>query len=420
MNIKRAVIIVWVLVIFILAGTAAFSQDKTTIRLWGWGKHGKWPAFIEETEQEFERRYPNVDFKVVWVLPYADYMMKLKAAIVGGDPPEIAHVHPGADYHALVNANQLRDITEDLERKDFPRIKRGQYWFDWVHKIGTINGRTYGVPIGANNLQVSYNQDIFEKYALEEPRTQEELIKISKKLREQGIYGIALGDKDLWSGRDLWVQMAAYTEPTQEKLSLADMGKVSWKQPEFVEATQMIIDLVKAGVFAPGINAMDYYTGAYTLYARKKAAMFYPDGPWIYGDIRKDIPNNGIFVFPPRKDQEPVATGGSSIWYCIPRGAKHVKESLDYMKYLQSDEMAELLLNKYELFFPIRPLEFEIKDPLLAEWSKAQANIAIRSYPNTPEIYEALASVLQAVFDLEKSAEEFVADVEKASRMVKR
>jgi len=413
MRSKSGWVISLLLAVILLAVGNLCSAEQKVLRFSSWNNEGDYPAVFEIVAQRFEKDYPDYKVEIVWI-PWANYNAKTKAAIAAGDPYEITEVHPGAWNYSLAKAGVLRPLTNE---KGFPDF------YEPIVADLTFFGEQWTVPMDVNNLIVAYNKTIFDRFGLSIPRTQDELVDICKKLKEDNIYGIALGNKNFWTGGDVWFQMMVYADPTHKLVREADNGKVSFEKPEFVEAARKIVELVNKGVFVPGINGMDYYTGAFGFFAREKAAMFYPAGTWIVGGIDRGLPEGtewGMFPFPAiSSDQEPTATGGPATNWAVPAQANYQDAAIELLRYLCDDETKKTLL-KYKMI-PSSPLTFEleIKDPIFKAMFDAQATAQTRWIFHTP-IYERLTHAIQGLIDGELTPEQFYADVEKVSQSIER
>lgn len=396
-----------------LYGSSQKEEAPKVLRLWSWNNEGDYPKVFELMIERFKQSHPDVEIKIQWI-PYGEYNEKLKATIAAGDYPEIVEIHPGSPMYSLYKAGQLRPLTQEL-KSGFPDF------FDSALADLTFDGEVYSIPLDVNNLTVFYNKNIFKKLNLKVPETIDDLIAISKVLKDNGYLGIALGAKDGWPAGDLYFQMVAYTDGSHTLLRKADFGQIEWNRPEFIDAALQIIRMNENGVFLPGTASLDYFTGAFQLFTQQKAAMFYPGGSWIVGGFDAQFPKDveyGLFPFPKiSKAQDWYSTGGVATNWGILKKAKNQDLILDFYRMMTDETSAKILVDH----FMIPPYEVEIKAEreILADMIKAQA-IAQTRFVFTPELHSQVMSGVQGLFTGEISAADFVAALDRVAATLKR
>ncbi len=122
------------------------------------------------------------------VIPSAEFVTKMGAAIAAGEPPDIASIDL-IYTPAFASAGQLVDIT------DF--IKKLPYADDLVPahmELGMYQGRNYAVPTAVDGSFIVYNIDLFEQAGLDPdnpPSTWDEMLEAARAITALGddIYG---------------------------------------------------------------------------------------------------------------------------------------------------------------------------------------------------------------------------------------
>jgi len=178
---------------------------------------------------------------------------------------------------------------------------------------GTINGKFYGVPTGAQAIPlVYYNKDLFAKAGIAgAPKTYAELVEDAAKLKAAGIpaFEIGGGGKDTWAAEFGLVSAVAADVLTKDPKWFLKRGndEVKFTDPEFVGAAQKIQDLVKAGYNDP--NAMTRpYADLELAFLSGKAAM-YPMGSWFSAAADgKKVTNLGVFGWPSDQGKAAIPT----------------------------------------------------------------------------------------------------------------
>lgn len=139
-------------------------------------------------EKRFEEKYPGVDLKFEAV---TDYDKTLKIRIASGEFPDVVFVPtiPNAElpnYFAPLDDIQF---SEDIHFKD----------------LKAHEGKLYGVSSGGSTVGIVYNKKAFEKAGITAiPKTYDEFLAASQKLKDAGIVPLASNFKDKWP-LDVWV-----------------------------------------------------------------------------------------------------------------------------------------------------------------------------------------------------------------------
>jgi len=375
----------------ITAGAAAAAAD-TTLEYWTWNNEGDYVKVDEAAVARFHAAHPDVEVKVTY-MPYADYMTKLKSTLAAGQPPDIFQVPWDSGFRDLAESGTLAPLTEVLA-EGFPAISES------ARSFVSLNGEVWALPLDLNTLQVAYNKDVFAELGIAPPQTSEELKAVAAKLKEAGLFGIALGTKDKWAGGDTWFAQLVYSDPTGEKLAGADAGTVGWNDPAFAVAGDRVADLVAADVFAPGANSMGAFNESLDLFLSEQSAMFYPVGNFISGGIDEKVAGAfewDLFPFPGDAGQAPNPTGGIARMFALPAGGANGALAADFLRTL-TDKDGEATLVRYN-FIPSWPVEVPTDaSPLYKNFLAAQATARSRTI-YTSAVNAALLDGMQAIFD---------------------
>ncbi len=161
------------------------------------------------------------------------YAKQLDAA--GNLPDILQSVNPAG----FAQAGKLAPFTDD-ELKNFI-----------APKAGAIGGKVYQLPYNTQVIPVVYyNKDLFAKAGITAPpKTYQELLDISKKLKDGGTTPFIVGG----GGADTWADMYPLTgtvatdvyKKTPDWLLQRAQGKVKFTDPDFVAAAKKIEDLAK-------------------------------------------------------------------------------------------------------------------------------------------------------------------------------
>jgi raffinose/stachyose/melibiose transport system substrate-binding protein len=398
--------------LFVLSNSSfAAEKAKKTVEFWSWNNEGSYPIVHEDAETRFEKANTGVDVKREYI-SYAEYMVKLKAVLAGGTPPDVFQIPWAGEYTELAKSGKLVPLTDHL-KKGFPRF------FDNVMKAISVDGQAWAVPLDLNTLQIAYNIDMFDEYGIEIPQSTDELIATCKNLAKKGKFGIALGTKDLWAGADVFFAQVAYTDPTHTKMALADAGKYAWDAPEFVKAADSVVKMVKGGVFAPGANSMEVFVGAMNLFVQQQAAMFYPVGNYVTGGLTKQIDGAfeySLFPMPPlKKGDQMLSTGGVAEMFVVAKDGKNIDTAVEFLRFMTNDAGKDILVAND--FIPSSDYKGDMSNlsELYKNMLNAQSKTQSRVIYNT-KVYTAAMNGMQGMVGGEMTAKQFIGSLVKASK----
>jgi raffinose/stachyose/melibiose transport system substrate-binding protein len=392
------------------AETTAAAQP-ITLEFWSWNNEGAYPKVHEDAEKRFMAKYPNVTIKRDYI-SYADYMVKLKAALAGGQAPDIFQIPWAGEYTEIARSGKIEPMTEYL-KKDFPAF------FENVMKAISVDGDAWAIPLDLNTLQIAYNVTKFKELGVEIPKSQDELISLAATLKGKGLFGIAQGTKDLWTGGDSFFAEVAYTDPTHTKMAAADAGTIGWDDAVFVDAINAVDKLIKAGVYAPGANSMEAFVGAEDLFVQQKSAMFYPVGNFVTGGVTEKVAGAfeySLFPTPPLKaGDEALPTGGVAEMFVVSKDSKNIDMAVEFLRFLTNDDGKTILAAND--FIPSSDYTGDTSkfSPLYKNMLDAQSKSQSRVVYNT-KVYQAILNGMQGVFGQELSPADFIKSLVEAAK----
>jgi multiple sugar transport system substrate-binding protein len=153
---------------------------------------------------------------------------------------------------------------------------------DWTNKNGDVQGFAYQ----GFTWPVWYNTDLLEEAGVAGvPKTSDELIAASEKLRAAGIGPMVVGGSD-WSGNKLFLQIIQSFMPSEEAAEVFTNGGYC-ASPNAMKGIDEFIKLRDGGVFVDGVEGYtaDLMNAAY--YEGKAAIM--AAGSWAMPGTPEDI-----------------------------------------------------------------------------------------------------------------------------------
>lgn len=164
----------------------------TATAVWSGAEQKAFKAVIDG----FKKTAPNVTVK--YTSGGDQLPTVLSTAVEGGNPPDVAIVaQPGlAQDFAKKGALKPIDYAKDVLSENFAE--------DWV-KLGTIDGKQYGVPFkGTNKSTVWHNVQAFEDAGVEPATTWDEFLQNAATIKESGTPPFSIGGADGWTLTDLF------------------------------------------------------------------------------------------------------------------------------------------------------------------------------------------------------------------------
>jgi len=212
------------------------------------------------------------------------------------------------------------------------------------------DGKLYGLPRNTDIMSFYYNKKIFDDHGWKVPTTYDELLALSKTIKDAGIVPVAMDGGDGWPLAiyltDLLVRING-----KDEAGLVDKAIAAgdFSDPIFTQATDLLVKSAKAGMFQTGYDSQDYGT-AMNLFTNGQAAMFYM-GSWessmaLNKDIKEDIRTNV------RAFTMPAITGGKgaqndiAAWngggYAVAADSKVKAEAIKFLNYMyQPDKLSK-------------------------------------------------------------------------------
>jgi raffinose/stachyose/melibiose transport system substrate-binding protein len=322
------------------------NGGPVTMDFWHNATTGPGKAFWDKTVADFQSTHPNVTIKVQ-AIQNEDLDGKLQTALNSGAAPDIFFQRGGGKMAAMVEAGQVKDISDDITAETKQAVG------DAAMKTEQVEGKTYAVPVSILPGGLWYSKDLFKKAGVQAtPTTLDELNAAVTKLKAQGT-PIALGAKDAWPAAH-WYYFFALRACSAATLDAAakdkNFGDACW-----TKAGQDLKAFADTNPFNEGFLTTSAQQGAGSsagLVANHKASMELM-GAWDPGVIssltpnQKQLPDLGFFPFPsvPGGQGDPAAIMGGADGYSCSTDAP--KACTDFLNYILTKPVQE---NFYKAF----------------------------------------------------------------------
>jgi raffinose/stachyose/melibiose transport system substrate-binding protein len=385
-----------------------------------WHIQDRQPEEIQGAADRFMADNPGVTVNVT-ALQNDPFKTKLAVALGAGNPPCIFPTWGGGPLYQYVQAGQVIDLTSYMESSGLKdRVVPAS-----LSNV-TFDGKIYGAP-GENSAiaVVWYNKAMFDELGLTAPATWDELLTVIETLKENDIIPFALANLTKWTSSMYYMYLVDRLGGPEVFASAANRTGGSFEDPVFVQAGQMVQDLVNMGAFNEGFNGLDYDTGqSRQLIYSGKAAMELMGG-WEFSNMLAENPefaesSISFFPFPAieggKGDPTSVVGTVGDNFYSISSACANPDLAFKLIEYMMDDTTNAMRVANGKIP-PVVGLTLE--DPRQQEIVDMIANAAsVQLWYDQylpPELGEVHKDTMQALFGLEMTPEEAAAAHEQAA-----
>ena len=261
------------------------------------------------------------------------YKTKLKTTLAAGSASDIFYSWGGGFSESFVEAGIVENLDSYVESgvidmdKMMPNICNNFYYDDSL----------YGLPLDSFMGVLMCNQELFDKYNLEVPKTMEELYHVSEVFLENGITPLALGEKDKWPGLFPFGILSLRYGGVEENTALLN-GEGNFDQEFVKRAAGELENLVEKGVFSDSAVALTN-DEAKNEFLEGRAAMFY-NGSWGVADLDVNSKLAGkltVTNWPTVEDgaeHQNEYIGGASATLMVSSKSPHKEEAVEFAVFM--------------------------------------------------------------------------------------
>ncbi|MFI7605967.1 ABC transporter substrate-binding protein [Micromonospora sp. NPDC049366] len=315
---------------------------KNPVTLTWWhnaSQDGPGKTYWEKVAKDFSALHPTVTIQIEAIETNQLQRTRLPAALLSSDPPDIFQAWGGGEMREQVEADYLKDITDQVKTEVANIGSATEIW--------QVNGKQYGLPYRMGIEGIWYNKDMFAQAGITAPPTTfEELNQAVTKLKAINVIPIALGAGDKWPAAHWWYNFAlrACSVDTLKKASV----DLVFDDQCFVKAGQDLKAFIDTKPFQPNFIAtpgQNDPTSANGLLANGKAAMELM-GDWNRGTLETVSANPealtkflGWFPVPAISGSagDPKAALGGGDGFACAKNAP--AECVEFLKYIVSPEV---------------------------------------------------------------------------------
>lgn len=276
---------------------------------------------------------------------------KLRGRMNAGTPPDLMFPGWGMDHWALIEEGQVMTLDKALDSPSYDKKGTWRDTFDPnILKLCQKDGKTYLLPYYLMVYGWWYDPGVFAKNGWTVPKTINELVALSDKIKAKGMAPITFqGQYPYYMIEGMLLPWAASAGGVDAVKSAENLEPGAWKSAAFLKAAQTIDDLNKKGFYENGAVGLSH-TDAQSDFLHGKAAML-PCGSWLYTEMANSIPPGAkmAFMLPPVLDGgkgDPTALLIGVEPWMIPTGAKNPNAAVGLFKYMTSQAKVKEFVQK--------------------------------------------------------------------------
>lgn len=268
-----------------LGTTAVSAADETSVSLWTWSPitrtAEKMIDAFEKANRDITIDYTNYNYN-------PEYLQALSAASASDNLADIVGLQPGS------LTQTYSDYLIDLS--DYAKAEWGDDWtsvYDNVTQsqlqLGNKDGDDghYILPIETQDIYVEYNKTLFEQLGLRVPTTYDELVEVSKTLRDNGYAPLFFGGADGWQHVNLLLMCTSQISDTL--FDECQNGEKAWTCDEMKQAMTNYKKLFDDGVMQDGSLSSTSYSDGTTLFLAGQAGMMLLGSWWAQEYTSEDV-----------------------------------------------------------------------------------------------------------------------------------
>lgn len=268
-----------------LGTTAVSAADERSVSLWTWSPITR---TAEKMIDAFEKANPDITIDYTNYNYNPEYLQALSAASASDNLADIVGLQPGS------LTQTYSDYLIDLS--DYAKAEWGDDWtsvYDNVTQsqlqLGNKDGDDghYILPIETQDIYVEYNKTLFEQLGLKVPTTYDELVEVSKTLRDNGYAPLFFGGADGWQHVNLLLMCTSQISDTL--FDECQNGEKAWTCDEMKQAMTNYKKLFDDGVMQDGSLSSTSYSDGTTLFLAGQAGMMLLGSWWAQEYTSEDV-----------------------------------------------------------------------------------------------------------------------------------
>lgn len=241
---------------------------------------------------------------------------------------ELGYLQPFVEAGKVVSLQQYMD--EDPEWRD--------NFIGGILDYVTYDGEVYAVPQQTAYCTMYYNKGLFSELNLEVPKTWDEFIHVCDVLKEAGVAPMTMEATEAWVPAQ-FVHQISLGIGGPDVFNGVCQGTTSWNNSCYIEAAQIVQDMVNDEYFADGMLAMSY-DEAVMKFENGEAGMYFM-ATWDASEFMKEDEaiEVGTFNLPAiNPEYHDMCVGSADTSYAISKNCKNVDAAVAFLKFITSKD----------------------------------------------------------------------------------
>ena len=342
-------------------GLAAFAEGDTVHLLLWHGMSGTNGEIVEYIVNSFNETHPGIEIEAQYQGSYEESINKLKAAMRTNDGPDLIQIYE-AGTRFMVDSGFVNPMQNIIDKYGIDISHLEEHILDYY----TVNDQLYSIPLNTSVPVLYYNKGMLSQVGYDEaPKTWDEIIDASNKLREAGIVesGIAVSNLPWWFEQVLVQQKIPMVDNDNGRSAAATHCTIA-DDERIVEICQKWLDMYTSGVIA-NLGFVTADNNAYFWSGQTAMAIDSSGGLRNFLNNVGDSFELGVGFFPAVDAESPnggVTLGGASI-YSIDNGRGDETEAAiaEFVKYITSPEI-QAYFHINSGYYPITTEAYELDE----------------------------------------------------------
>lgn len=208
-------------------------------------------------------------------IPHEAHKTAIRNYLVA-DAPDVCFWFSGNRMKTFVDRGLFDDISDLVQQEGYADVLGG------VLSAVTINGKQWGLPLNGTLWGNFYLSNVFDEKGLTPPKTWDEMLAFTDKVRGMDMVPMTLGTKELWPAAGLFDQFSLRTVGLDTHMALMN-GEIAYTDPVLAPIFDHWEELIKAGTFLENHTSFGWQEAA-ALIGRREAAMINL-GPFVNGAL---------------------------------------------------------------------------------------------------------------------------------------
>lgn len=321
------------------------TREETVIQIWT--IHGDTEKALKRVLDEYKNQESNIKFEVT-VYKNEIYQTAVNNAIITNSLPDMFFMWGHSKINRLVEGDILQDITIEIQDLETISLLKEN-----ALEAFTYEDKVYALPLYGWRAYLFCNRDIFKQYGLAYPKTFEEFVEVSQKLKEEDIIPISTGGKEGWLS-SLYYMSLLQGEGSGRLIYDAVNNPKLFSSEEFIDSAKKIEILRNEKVWQDDFMDYDGYN-AVSLFSQGRTAMLYY-GNWastfLESEISKVNHKVDLTYFPSGNEYEGI--GGYVDTFVInKRGVIAQDEKLIKMYIEMMKKISDIVVNDIGAGIPV-------------------------------------------------------------------